>query len=102
MHRVGKMVGGGREKTCIFSFFSLKKNIMPHLSLSQVKMQSLYLAHPFHLVPAVCTYSVVAFSTPVIFLFFLFLKMLFDILSMTFFPFARESGRDRRQVAEQV
>lgn len=25
-------------------------NIMPHLSLSQVKMQSLYLAHPFRLV----------------------------------------------------
>lgn len=86
MHRVGKMVGGGREKTCIFSFFSLKKNIMPHLSLSQVKMQSLYLAHPFHLVPAVCTYSVVAFSTPVIFLFFLFFLNAFRHSFHDFFP----------------
>lgn len=45
--------------------------------------------------PAVCTYSVAA---P---------RLACDFFSPTFstrrlFPFARESGRDRRQVAEQV
>lgn len=75
-------VGGGASQ-----------NIMPHLSLSQVKMQSLYLAHPFRLVLLFALIQLLRRVSPVIFRHF---------PRVDFFPFARESGRDRRQVAEQV
>lgn len=42
-------------------------NIMPHLSLSQVKMQSLYLAHPFRLVLLFALIQLLRRVSPVIF-----------------------------------
>lgn len=45
-------------------------NIMPHLSLSQVKMQSLYLAHPFRLVLLFALIQLLRRVSPVIFLHF--------------------------------
>lgn len=46
-------------------FFFL--NIMPHLSLSRVKMQSLYLAHPFRLVLLFALIQLLRRVSPVIF-----------------------------------
>lgn len=40
---------------------------MPHLSLSQVKMQSLYLAHPFRLVLLFALIQLLRRVSPVIF-----------------------------------
>lgn len=88
-------VGGGMH------FFL---NIMPHLSLSRVKMQSLYLAHPFRLVLLFALIQLLRRVSPVIFRHFS-TRSTFFFFSFFFscsFPFARESGRDRRQVAEQV
>lgn len=65
-------------------------NIMPHLSLPHVKMQSLYLGP----IPSISSCCLHLFSSCVASR----LRLSPYILS----TFARESGRDRRQVAEQV
>lgn len=54
-------------------FYALRRrenafwNIMPHLSLSRVKMQSLYLAHPFRLVLLFALIQLLRRVSPVIF-----------------------------------
>ena len=93
-----------RRRGNAFFFFL---NIMPHLSLSRVKMQSLYLAHPFRLVLLFALIQLLRRVSPVIFRHFSTRSTFSFFFSLFFFsscsfPFARESGRDRRQVAEQV
>lgn len=84
---------GGKKKKCISKYHASFE------SFSSENAKSLF-GPSVPSRPAVCTYSVVAprlacdFST---FFFFLFFPRA-DFPS----PFARESGRDRRQVAEQV